>query len=336
MEQDMTSLNEGARPAHDLAGSRRSLGSWNDGAAKAAILDFVDRVTRPDSRDFVPPAERIATFDNDGTLWCEQPLQVQFFFAHDRLRALVNKDPRIGERQPFKAFLNHDMEMIQKLGKKGFFEVGATVHAGLTEDQFTTLARAWLATSRHPKFGCPFTQCTYRPQVELLEFLREHGFKTFIVSGGGIDLIRAFAEEAYGIPPEQVVGSSVKTRFELRHGRGELIKLAEIDSFDDREVKPHNIGLHIGRRPILAFGNSDGDLAMLRYCRTGQGPRLSLLLHHDDAEREIAYDREFKLSPLAEALDRAEEYGFTVVSMKHDWATVFAAGSVRPPSKQAA
>jgi len=332
----MTGFNEGASPFADLAPRQRPLSSWNDGAARTAILDFVERVTRRDGEDFIPPAERIATFDNDGTLWCEQPLQVQFFFAHDRLRALVNKDPRIGERQPFKAYLTHDLEMIHKLGRKGFFEVGATVHAGLSEDQFATLARAWLATSRHPKLGRPFTQCAYRPQIELLDFLRANGFKTFIVSGGGIDLIRAFAEETYGIPPEQVIGSSVKTRFEIRHGRGELIKLAEVDSFNDREVKPHNIELHIGRRPILAFGNSDGDLAMLRYCRTGQGPRLALLLHHDDAEREMAYDREFSLSPLAEALDRAEEYSFTIVSMKRDWATVFSAGSVQPPSRQAA
>jgi phosphoserine phosphatase len=299
------------------------LPSWNEGMVKSAILDFVARVTAAGGPDFVPPSERIATFDNDGTLWCEQPLQVQFFFGRDRLKALADADPSLKERQPFKAYIERDMPTITKFGKKGLLEVGAFVHAGMTEDEFQAHARDWLATSRHPKLDRPFTELTYLPQVELLGYLRANGFKTFIVSGGGIDLIRAFAEERYGIPPEQVVGSSVKTRFEMQD-RGEIIKLPELNSFDDREVKPANINLHIGRRPILAFGNSDGDLAMLRYTKTGAGPRLALLIHHDDAAREFAYDREFKLSPLAETLDKAEEYGITVVSMKRDWKTVFA------------
>jgi phosphoserine phosphatase len=300
------------------------LPSWNEGMAKSAILDFVARVTKDGGSDYVPPPERIATFDNDGTLWCEQPLQVQFFFGRDRLEALAEADPSLKNRQPFKAYLERDMPTIMKFGKKGLLEVGAFVHAGMTEDDFHAHARDWLATSRHPKLDRPFTELTYPPQVELLGYLRANGFKTFIVSGGGIDLIRAFAEERYGIPPEQVVGSSVKTRFEMRGSRGEIVKLPELNSFDDREVKPANINLHIGRRPILAFGNSDGDLAMLRYTKTGPGPRLALLIHHDDAEREFAYDREFKLSPLAEALDQADAYGITVVSMKRDWKTVFA------------
>lgn len=300
-----------------------ALSSWNDGATKSAILDFVARVTKEGGPDFVAQPERIATFDNDGTLWCEQPLQVQFFFGHERLKQLAEKDPSLKERQPFKVYLERDADGIHKLGKKGLFEVGAFAHAGITEDEFDILARDWLAKTKHPKLGRPFTELTYKPQVELLQFLRDNGFKTFIVSGGGIDLIRAFAEERYGIPRNQVVGSSVQTRFEMRDGRGELVKIAELDSFDDREVKPHNIGLHIGRRPILAFGNSDGDLAMLRYVRTGLGPRMALLVHHDDADREFAYDRDFKLSPLAEALDKADEYGITVVSMKRDWKTVF-------------
>jgi phosphoserine phosphatase len=300
-----------------------ALRSWNDGAAKSAILDFVARVTTEGGPDYVPAADRVATFDNDGTLWCEQPLQVQFFFAYHRLEALARQDPSLKERQPFKAYLDRDMATINVLGKKGLFEVGAFVHSGMTEDEFDRYARDWLASAKSPKFDRLFMDCTYRPQVELLEHLRRNGFKTFVVSGGGIDLIRAFAEEAYGIPRDRVVGSSVKTRFEMRGGRGEIVKLAEIDSFDDREVKPHNIGLHIGRRPVLAFGNSDGDLAMLRYCKTGDGPRLALLLHHDDGDREVAYDRDFKLSPLAEALDKAGEYGITVVSMKEDWKEVF-------------
>jgi phosphoserine phosphatase len=305
------------------------LPNWNDCAAKSAILDFVARVTNENGPDFVPPAERIATFDNDGTLWCEQPLQVQFFFGRERLRIAAEKDPTLKERQPFKAFLEHDMETIKSLGMEGFFEVAAFAHAGMTEDAFIEVARQWLATARHPKLGCLFKELTYLPQIELLRFLRANGFKTFIVSGGGIDLIRTLAEEAYGIPPEQVIGSSVRTRFDIREGRGELVKLAAIDTFDDRNVKPQNIGLHIGRRPIIAFGNSDGDLAMLRYVRTGRGPRMALLLHHDDEAREFAYDRDFQVSPLADALDKADQYGLTVVSMKRDWRTIFEA-STRP------
>jgi hypothetical protein len=221
------------------------------------------------------------------------------------------------------------METIKSLGMEGFFEVAAFAHAGMTEDAFIEVARQWLATARHPKLGCLFKELTYLPQIELLRFLRANGFKTFIVSGGGIDLIRTLAEEAYGIPPEQVIGSSVRTRFDIREGRGELVKLAAIDTFDDRNVKPQNIGLHIGRRPIIAFGNSDGDLAMLRYVRTGRGPRMALLLHHDDEAREFAYDRDFQVSPLADALDKADQYGLTVVSMKRDWRTIFEA-STRP------
>ena len=299
------------------------LPSWNDGAAKAAIVDFVARVTKRGGADFVAPADRIATFDNDGTLWCEQPVQVQVFFAMDRLEALAAKNPSLRERQPFKAFLEHDLKTIHALGKEAVFAVAFATHAGVTEDAFDAIARQWLATAEHPMLARLFIECVYRPQIELLEHLRANGFRTFIVSGGGIDLIRAFAEERYGIARENVVGSSVKLRFELREGRAELVKLAEMDSFDDREVKPQNIGLHIGRRPILAFGNSDGDLAMMRYAKTGALPSLALLLHHDDAKREFAYDREFRLSPVTEALDKASDYGFEVVSMQRDWNRVF-------------
>jgi phosphoserine phosphatase len=299
------------------------LAFWNDGAAKSAILDFVARVTREGGPDFVPPAERIATFDNDGTLWCEQPMQAQLFFAFDRLKALAEKDPSLKRRQPYKAFLEHDQKTIHALGKEAAFQFGMMTHAGVTEEEFDRIARDWFASARHPKLNRPFNELTYKPQVELLAYLRQNGFKTYIVSGGGIDLIRAFSEEAYGIPREQVIGSSVKLRYQLKDDTAQLMKLADLNSFDDREVKAANIGLHIGRRPILAFGNSDGDLAMLRYCRTGPGARLALLIHHDDAEREFAYDREFRLSPLVEALDRAAGYGITLVSMKQDWKTVF-------------
>lgn len=299
------------------------LPSWNDGAAKSAILDFVARVTKAGGQDFVPPAKRIATFDNDGTLWCEQPMQVQVFFLIDRVKQLAAKNPSMKDRQPFKALIEQDGKTLHALGKEGIAELFFATHAGMTEDEFDTIARTWLASAKHPKFGRLFTQRTYRPQIELLGYLRDNGFKTYIVSGGGIDLIRAFSEEAYDIPRERVIGSSAKLNFEMQGDRAVLMKAAELNSFDDREAKPQNIGLHIGRRPILAFGNSDGDLAMLRYTRTGAGPRLALLLHHDDAEREFAYDREFKLSPLSEALDKAGEYGITVVGMKRDWATVF-------------
>jgi phosphoserine phosphatase len=301
------------------------LSSWNDCASRTAILDFVERVTRPGSSDFVPAADRIATFDNDGTLWCERPLQVQFFFARSRLEQLAEEDPSLRTRDPFKTFLEHDMSKAPPLGMDDLMHLAAIAHSGTTVDEFGRLARQWLASARHPTLGRLFTELAYQPQIELLQFLRENGFKIFIVSGGGIDLMRACSESLYGVAREQVIGSSMKTRFEMRGGRGELVKLAELESFTDREVKVNSISRHVGRRPILAFGNSDGDLAMLRYTQTGEGPRLALLLHHDDAKREFAYDRDFALSPLAEALDHADGYGLQVVSMKRDWATVFAA-----------
>ena len=299
------------------------LPSWNDGAAKSAILDFVARVTNQGETDFVPPGERIATFDNDGTLWCEQPLQAQFFFMFDRVAELSAKDPAMVERQPFKAVLEHDYDTLFGLGKQALFELAFATHAGMTDEDFDGVARGWLATAKHPQFGRLFKECVYRPQVELLAYLRGNGFKTYIVSASGIDFMRACAEEVYGVPREQVIGSSVKMRYDVKDNRVSLIKLPELNSFDDREAKPLNISLHIGRRPLLAFGNSDGDLPMLRYAKSGPGARLALLLRHDDAEREVAYDREFRLSPLAEALDKADEYGITVVSMKRDWKSVF-------------
>ena len=302
-----------------------ALSTWNNGPAKTAILGFVAGVTEEGGPDYVRPADRIATFDNDGTLWCEQPLQVQFSFARYRLNDMVARDPGLAQRQPFQAYLDQDMAAIKAAGMRGLFEVGAAVHAGVTEEAFDRLARDWLAQAKHPSLGRLFTELVYVPQLELVAYLQKHGFQVFIVSGGGIDLMRAFSEEVYQIPRHHVIGSSVKTRFEIQEDVGQLVKLAELNTFDDREVKPCNIGLHIGRRPILAFGNSDGDLAMLRYTKTGPGPRLALLLHHDDGAREFAYDREFRLSPLAEALDNAPRYGIDVVSMKRDWGEVFAA-----------
>jgi phosphoserine phosphatase len=302
---------------------RQPLPSWNDGPVKSAILDLVARVTEAGGAEFVPPGARIATFDNDGTLWCEQPLQIQFFFAFDRVKQLASKDPTLSERQPFKAVLEHDYNTLFGLGKQALFELAFATHAGVTDEEFVRAATEWLATARHPKFDRLYKECAYRPQLELLAYLRENGFKTYIVSAGGVDFMRAFADEAYGIPREQVIGSSVKMRYDLIDNRVSLVKLPELNSFGDREVKALNIALHIGWRPLLAFGNSDGDLPMMRYAKSGSGPRLALLVHHDDAEREAAYDREFRLSPLSEALDRAEDYGINVVSMKQDWRVVF-------------
>jgi hypothetical protein len=299
------------------------LASWNEGAAKSAILDFVSRVTTPGGAEFAPPAERITVFDNDGTLCCEQPLQMQFYFAFGRVKELAAKDPALAERQPFKAVLEHDYNTLFGLGLQALYELAFATHAGITDEEFVEIARGWLAAAKHPKVGRLFKECVYRPQVELLAHLRENGFKTYIVSAGGVDFMRAYVEDAYGVPREQVIGSSVKLRFDADGDRVSLSKLSELNIFNDRETKPLSIGLHIGRRPLLAFGNSDGDLAMMRYARSGSGPRLALLLRHDDAEREVAYDREFRLSPLSEALDKAQDYGITVVSMKRDWKVVF-------------
>ncbi|NEX91716.1 HAD family hydrolase [Caulobacter sp. 17J65-9] len=299
------------------------LPSWNDGAAKSAILDFVARVTTPGGPDFVPAEERLATFDNDGTLWCEQPLQTQVFFLIDRVKALAASDPGLKDRQPYKALIEQDFKTLLGFGKQALLELAFATHAGMTEEAFEEIARNWLATAKHPKLGRRFTDCTYRPQLELLDHLRANGFKTCIVTGGGVDFVRTISAAVYGVPREQVIGSSVKTRFEMQDGRGQLVKLAQLGSFNDAEAKPQNISLQAGRRPLLAFGNSDGDLAMLRYTKTGPGARLALLLHHDDADREVAYDRDFGLSPLSEGLDRATDYGLTLVSMKRDWATVF-------------
>jgi phosphoglycolate phosphatase-like HAD superfamily hydrolase len=300
-----------------------ALPSWREGEARQRILDFVAAVTTPGSAQYVPPAARIATFDNDGTLWAEQPLYFQAFFVFDRARALAAQDPALAARDPFRAILANDREAMAGFGEQEIGELMAATQTGMTPEEFAPIVRAWLATARHPRFGRPFTELVYQPQLELLAYLRDHGFKTFIVSGGGIDFMRVFSDEVYGIPPEQVVGSSAKTRFELRDGRAVLVKLPELGSLDDKEGKPINIHLHIGRRPILAFGNSDGDLQMLQYTAAGEGPRLMLLVHHDDAEREYAYDRDSHIGRLDQALDAALAQGWVVVSIRDDWGTVF-------------
>jgi hypothetical protein len=300
------------------------LPSWAEGATRDAIVAFVDRVTDPASPDFVPEAERIATFDNDGTLWAEQPVYVQILFAIDRVKALAPEHPEWATKQPFKAVLDGDMEALAAGGEHGVLELMMASHAGMTTLEFEEIVTDWIATARHPKTGQPFTEMVYQPMLELLEYLRANGFKTFIVSGGGIEFMRPWTEKVYGIPPEQVVGSSIKTRFEMRDGTPVLVRLPEIDFIDDKEGKPVGINSHVGRRPIAAFGNSDGDLQMLQWTAAGDGPSFCLYVHHTDAEREWAYDRDSHVGSLDEGLKEAEARGWTVVDMKKDWKTVFA------------
>jgi hypothetical protein len=300
------------------------LASWKEGATKRAILEFVDRVTTEGGADFVPVVDRIATFDNDGTLWCEQPMYVQGFFAFDRVRLLAQGHPEWIEKDPFRAILTNDRAAMGHFGEKEIVEVLAVTHSGMTPEEFTGLARDWLDKTQHPRFHRLFKDCVYSPMIELLEYLRAHQFKTYIVTGGGVEFLRGFAGKTYGIPPEQVIGSSAKTRFELVGDRASLIKLPEIGGIDDSTGKPINIELHIGRRPILAFGNSDGDLEMLQYTASGSGRRLMLLLHHDDAEREYAYDRNSRVGRLDKALAEAVRRGWLVVNMKQDFSKVFA------------
>jgi hypothetical protein len=304
--------------------SSECLECWNEGKARSAIIDFVERVTREGGPGYVPPEERIAVFDNDGTLWCEYPMQVQVFFALAQVKLLARQDPTLLEKPAFKAMLECDLKTLASLPKREVFEPAFATHAGMTIDEFRDTARQWLAEARHPTLPQLFEQGAYLPQCELLTYLRVNGFRTYIVTGGGVEFVRAVAEELYGIPPEQVIGSSTKMQLEWVEQEPVLRKLPELASFDDRDEKVVNIALHIGRRPILAFGNSDGDLAMLRYALSGPGPRLGLLLHHDDDQREFAYDRDFRLSALRDALDQATDYGITVVSMKNDWREVFA------------
>jgi haloacid dehalogenase-like hydrolase len=299
------------------------LPSWNDGAAKQAILKFVSVVTREGSPDFVPVPQRIATFDNDGTLWVEQPFPVQLFFALDRVKAMAPLHPEWRDKQPFKAVLDGDLKMLAESGERALVELIMVTHAGMTTNEFSKIVTDWLASARHPRFKRPYTELVYQPMLELLAYLRGAGFKTFIVSGGGIEFMRPWAERVYGIPPEQVVGSSIKTRFEMRDGRPELFRLPEVNFVDDKTGKPVGINQHIGRRPIAAFGNSDGDLEMLQWTTMGNGTRFGLIVHHTDAEREYAYDRTASLARLDKALDAAALNGWAVADMKKDWKRIF-------------
>jgi phosphoserine phosphatase len=308
----------------ETALAQDALPSWNDGASKSAIVEFVARITRQGSPDFVAPAERIATFDNDGTLWSEQPVPVQLAFALDRVKALAPQHPEWKDKQPFKAALEGDMKALAQGGDRGLLELVMATHAGMTTDEFTKIVTDWLATARHRRFNRPYTELAYQPMLELLAYLRANGFKTFIVSGGGIEFMRPWTERVYGIPPEQVVGSSIKTKFEMRDGRPMLFRLPELNFNDDKAGKPVAINEYIGRRPIAAFGNSDGDLEMLQWTTLSGGVRFGLIVHHTDAEREYAYDRNVTLGRLDKALEAAAVNRWTVVDMKRDWKVVFA------------
>lgn len=299
------------------------LPSWNDGKAKQSIITFVERVTTQGSPDYVVPAERIATFDNDGTLWCEQPMYVQAFFALDRIKQMAPQHPEWKDKEPFASVLKGDMNSALAGGEHAVAALMAATHSGMTTEEFEKNVMDWITTARHPKTGQPFTDMVYQPMLELLTYLRANGFKTFIVSGGGIEFMRPWAERVYGIPPEQVVGTSGGLKFEMRDGVPVILKTPELVLNDDKEGKPVGIQRHIGRRPIAAFGNSDGDLQMLQYTAAGSGPRFCLYIHHTDAEREYAYDRESHVGKLDKGLDEAAAKGWTVVSMKDDWKTIF-------------
>lgn len=300
-----------------------SLPSWNDGKAKQSIIDFVTRVTENGSPDFVPPAERIAVFDNDGTLWAERPMYFQLLFALERVKALAPQHPEWKDTEPFASLLEGDVEGAMADGMKSVVEIVMATHAGMTTAEFETIVKDWIATARHPTTGRLYTEMAYQPMLELLAYLRANDFKTFIVSGGGIEFMRPWAERVYGIPPEQVIGSSIKVEYELRDGAPVLVRLPEIDFYDDKEAKPVAIHQQIGRRPIAAFGNSDGDLQMLQWTTAGDGPRFALYVHHTDGEREWAYDREASMGRLDKGLDQAQAQGWTLVDMKQDWKVIY-------------
>ncbi|WLA61211.1 HAD family hydrolase [Bradyrhizobium diazoefficiens] len=300
------------------------LPSWNEAPTKASIVDFVARVTENGGPYFVPPDQRIATFDNDGTLWIEQPMYVQLAFALDRVKVLAPMHPEWKDKQPFAAVLNGDLKALAAFGEKGVAELLAVTHAGMTTAEFEKIVTDWLATARDGRFKRPYTELVYQPMLELLAYLRTNGFKTFIVSGGGVEFMRPWTEAIYGVPPEQVVGSSIKTRYEMRDSTPVLFRLPDIDFIDDKAGKPIGINSHIGRRPIAAFGNSDGDLEMLQWATLGtSGARFGLIVHHTDAEREYAYDRQSHFGKLDVALDAAALNRWTVVDMKNDWKSIF-------------
>jgi hypothetical protein len=316
-------------PSIAIAGAD-PLPSWNDTAPKQAIIAFVEKVTTDGSPDFVPVPERIATFDNDGCLWAEQPMYFQAFFVFDRIKSLATQHPEWKDKEPFASVLRGDMKSALSGGEHALIEMAMATHAGMTTEEFETIVTDWITTAKHPKIGRLYTEMVYQPMLELMAYLRANGFKTFIVSGGGIEFMRPWTEIVYGIPPEQVIGSSIKTQFEVRDGKPVLLRLPEMNFIDDKAGKPVGINMHIGRRPIAAFGNSDGDLQMLQWTAAGEGTRFCLYVHHTDAEREWAYDRQSSIGRLDKGLEEAKIKGWTVVSMKDDWKRIFAFDSKEP------
>jgi phosphoglycolate phosphatase-like HAD superfamily hydrolase len=305
------------------------LPSWNDGPTKQSILDFVAAVTKQGGPDYVAPAERIATFDNDGTLWIEQPIYTQFAFAVDRVKATSNQHPEWKTQEPFASILSGNLKGLAASGEKGMVEIVAATHSGMTTADFNKEVKEWLATAKHPRFKVLYTDLVYQPMIELLDYLRANGFKTFIVSGGGVEFMRAFADKTYGIPPEQVIGSSGVTEYQMWDASPVLIKMPKVLFVDDGPGKPEGIDHFIGRRPIFAFGNSDGDKEMLEWTSAGDGLRFMGIVHHTDAVREYAYDRDSSVGKLDKALDEGVAKGWTIADMKNDWKTIF------PPAKSA-
>src|SRR5882757_4883916 len=316
-----------ALPALAQTAATDPLPSWHDTATQTAIVTFVERVTKPGSSELVPPAERIATFDNDGTVWAEQPIYFQLAFALDRIKALAPMHPEWKDKEPFASLLRGDLKGALAGGESAIFEIVTVTHSGMTTVEFEQIVQEWISTARHPVTKRLYTEMIYQPMLELLAYLRANGFKTFIVSGGGIDFMRPWSDKVYGIPPEQVVGSSGKLSFEMRDSKPVLMKLSELNFIDDKVGKPVGIQMHIGLRPIAAFGNSDGDLQMLEWAKGGAGVRFALTVHHTDAIREWAYDRQSSIGHLDKALDAAQADGWTVVDMKNDWKTMFPFGS---------
>ena len=299
------------------------LPSWNDGPNKQAIIEFVTKTTDQNQASFIPPTRRIATFDNDGTLWSEQPLYFQAIYIFDRIRELAPEHPEWQQKEPYASVLKGDSKSALAGGKQALLEMVMGTHAGVTAIEFSESVADWLASARHSGSGKPYTAMVYKPMLELLDYLRDNDFKVFIVSGGGIDFLRVFAEEVYGIPPEQVVGSSLKAKYEIRNGSPVIVKQAEVDFIDDKAGKPVGIHRYIGRRPVLAVGNSDGDFEMLEWTSAGEGPSLAMIVHHDDAKREWAYDRESHIGRLVRGLDEGPQRGWKIISMKNDWNLIY-------------
>ncbi|MFA0810181.1 HAD family hydrolase [Microbulbifer epialgicus] len=312
------------------------LPSWNNTKVKSAIMAFVDKVTQVDGSDFVPPEQRIAVFDNDGTLWAEKPAYFQLLFAMDEVKRLAPEHPEWKTEQPFASILNGDMISLLAEGRAGLEKVIGATHADMTADEFHRTVARWLTSARNPLTGQHYRNMTYQPMLELLNYLRSNGFKIYIVSGGGVDFIRVFSENLYGIPPEQVIGSRLKARYESNNGHPRVVMTDKVEFVNDKQGKPIGISQSIGRRPIFAVGNSDGDLQMLQWVTTGKGPRFGMLIHHTDGKREWAYDRNSRVGRLDKALQAAKPYGWTVVDMAKDWGVIFPPVRPVPPKRKTA